>query len=220
MLTKDLINNCIPQLQPDDSVAKALQLMNDFRVPHLPVVDESMLLGLVSEDDLLDVQDEKTLLGTLNNIFIQATTKSTDFFLAAVKSCIEYDCRLVAVLNEKGEYEGAISSWDLLKTLGDFVGVERGGGIIVLSIERVNYSISEISRIVEGCDATILHLNTQSHPDTDVMTVTINVNKDEISSIISTFERYEYTVIFNYGHEVHISEIETNYKHLMNYLNI
>lgn len=220
MLTKDLINTCIPQLQPFDTVAKGLQLMNDFRVTHLPVVDEDILLGLVCEDDLLDIQDEKTLLGTLNNIFIQATTKSTDFFLAAVKSCMEYDCRLVAVLNEKGEYIGAINSWDLFKALGDFVGVERKGGIIVLSIERMNYSISEISRIVEGCDATILHLNTESHPDTDIMTVTINVNKDEIDKIILTFERYEYNVIYNYGQEVHTSEIESNYKHLMNYLNI
>jgi acetoin utilization protein AcuB len=62
MLTKDLINNNIPRLQLQDSVGKALQLINDFRISHLPVVSEETFLGLISEDDLLDAEDENYLL--------------------------------------------------------------------------------------------------------------------------------------------------------------
>lgn len=62
MLTIELINNNIPRLQLQDSVGKALQLINDFRVTHLPVVADSKYLGMVSEEDLLDVEEEKCQL--------------------------------------------------------------------------------------------------------------------------------------------------------------
>lgn len=220
MLTRDLINYSIPQLQVQDSVAKALQLMNDFRLTHLPVIQDSMLLGLISEDELLDVQDEQVLIQSLSNHFIQATVKSTDYFLAAVKSCMHHEVRLTAVLDEHGEYMGCVTSWDLFKNLGEYVGVDYPGSIIVLSVERVHYALSEICRIVENNDATILQLNTQTHPDTDLMTVTLQINKQEVSAILATFERYSYNVIYNHGIEDFVSDIESNYKHLMNYLNI
>ncbi len=55
MLTANLINNNIPRLKPQDTVAKALQLIADFKVTHLPVVSDGKFLGLISEEALLDV---------------------------------------------------------------------------------------------------------------------------------------------------------------------
>jgi acetoin utilization protein AcuB len=57
MLTAELINNNIPRLQLQDSVGKAIRLINDYRVTHLPVVNEEIYLGMISEDDLLDEYD-------------------------------------------------------------------------------------------------------------------------------------------------------------------
>lgn len=68
MLTIDHINKNIPQLQLSDTVSKALHLINDYRVTHLPVVSEKKFLGLVSEEDLLDQEDEPLILEALQNI--------------------------------------------------------------------------------------------------------------------------------------------------------
>lgn len=220
MLTKDLINHSIPQLQHRDTVAKALQLMNDFRLTHLPVVQENLFAGLISEDDLLDVLDDKTTLQALHLQYIGSAVKASDYFLTALDCCMQFECRVVAVVDEKNEYQGCISSWDLLKTIGEFIGSGHQGSIIALSVDRIHYNVSEICRIIENNDATILHLNTMFHPDTDIMTVTIQINKSEVHSIVSTFERFEYNVIYNHGPENRESEVESNYKHLMNYLNI
>ena len=54
MLAQELINNILPQLQLTDTVSTALQLMNDFKINHLPVVSDDKYLGLISEDDLFD----------------------------------------------------------------------------------------------------------------------------------------------------------------------
>jgi acetoin utilization protein AcuB len=220
MLTKDLINNNIPRLQLKDSVSKALQLINDFRISHLPVVSDDKFLGLVSEDDLLDAEDEKKSIDVLQDTFINAAVAGNVHFLNAVSNSIRFDTTVVPVVINEGEYLGVITTNDLLKTLGNFAGADEIGGIVVLEMERSQFSISEISRIVESNDCTILHLNTTADAVSGLLTVTLHINKKEIASIIATFERYEYDVIYSFGNEKFENEISTNYQNLMNYLDI
>lgn len=220
MLTIDLINNNIPRLQLQDSVAKALQLIADFKVTHLPVVSENAYLGLLSEEDLLDVEDEKLQVEALQKSFIPASVKDNVHFLNAVNTSIQFDTNIVPVLNEEGDLAGIISTTDLLKTLGNFAGANEIGGIIVLEMERSQFAISEISRIVESNDCTILHLNSHTDPVTGMLTVTLHINKKEIAAVVATFERYEYDVIYYFGNENFENEIHSNYRHLMNYLDI
>lgn len=220
MLTKNLINNNIPRLQLQDSVGKALQLINDFRISHLPVVTENIFLGLVSEDDLLDAENEKLPIEALQDSFLNAAVLGDVHFLNAVSNSIRFDTTVIPVVEKDNEFVGVITINDLLKMLGNFAGADEIGGIIVLEMERSQFSISEISRIVESNDSTILHLNTTSDAVTGLLTVTLHINKREIASIIASFERYEYDVVYSFGNEKFENEISTNYQNLMNYLDI
>lgn len=89
-----------------------------------------------------------------------------------------------------------------------------------MEMERSQFALSEISRIVESNDATVLHLNTTVQAETGMLTVTLHLNKKEIASIVAAFERYEYDVIYYFGDEKFENEIHSNYRHLMNYLDI
>lgn len=220
MLTVDLINTGIPRLQLKDSVSKALGLITDFRVTHLPVVDDDKFLGLISEDDLLDQEQPKMPVELMQETFIQAAVHDNEHFLNAVTCSNQFETTVVPVINEENELVGVITTDILLKTLGNFAGTNEIGGIIVLEMERSQFSISEISRIVESNDATILHLNSTVHAQTGMLTVTLHINKKEIAAITSTFERYEYDVIYYFGNEKFENEIHSNYRHLMNYLDI
>ena len=220
MLTIELINNNIPRLQLQDTVSKALHLMTDFRVTHLPVVADEKYLGLISEDDLLDAETDKMPIELMQETFIYAAVHENEHFLNAVNCSKQFDTTVVPVINEEKELEGVITTNELLKALGNFAGANEIGGIIVLEMERSQFAISEISRIVESNDATIYHLNTTIQPDTGMFTVTIHINKKEISAIVATFERYEFDVIYYFGNENFENEIHSNYRHLMNYLDI
>ncbi|MEJ7588446.1 MAG: CBS domain-containing protein [Ferruginibacter sp.] len=220
MLTAELINNNIPRLQLKDSVIKALQLINDYRVTHLPVVADDKYLGMISEDDLLDVEEEKGSLEFLQEHFILGFVKENEHFLNAVNCSNQYETSIVPVINEENELVGVITVTDLLKALGSFSGANEIGGIIVIEMERSQFAISEISRIVESNDATILHLNTTIQPDTGLFTVSLHLSKKEIAAIVSAFERYEYDIIYYFGDEKFENEIHTNYRHLMSYLDI
>jgi len=220
MLTIELINNNIPRLKLKDSVGRALQLINDFRVTHLPVVKDDKFLGLVSEDDLLDQDESKMPIELMQESFIHAAVHENEHFLNAVTCSNQIDSTVVPVINEENELMGVITTNELLKTIGNFAGTNEIGGIIVLEMERSQFAISEISRIVESNDATILHLNTTIHAETGMLTVTLHINKKEISAIVATFERYEFDVIYYFGNEKFENEIHSNYRHLMNYLDI
>ncbi|MEP6674090.1 MAG: CBS domain-containing protein [Ferruginibacter sp.] len=220
MLTIELINHNIPRLQLQDTVRKSLQLISDYKLTHLPVVADDKFIGLISEDDLLDAEEEKMPIELLQDSFIQAFVKENEHFLNAVNIINQFETSVVPVLNEERELLGAITTTELLKQLGSYAGASEIGGIIVLEMERSQFAISEISRIVESNDATVLHLNTTTQPDTGMLTVTLHINKKEITSIVSTFERYEYDVIYFFGNSNFENEIHSNYKHLMNYLDI
>ena len=220
MLAIELNTNLIPQLKLQDTVARALQLVNDFRVTHLPVVSDDKYLGLVSEEDLLDAEETKMPIELMQETFIYAAVHDNEHFLNAVNCSNQFDTTVVPVINEEKEFIGVITTNDLLKTIGHFSGANEIGGIIVLEMERSQFAISEISRIVESNGATIFHLNTTIDADTGIFTVTIHVNKKEISTIVATFERYEFDVIYYFGNEQFENEIHSNYRHLMNYLDI
>ncbi len=220
MLAKDLINKNIPRLRLQDSVGKALQLINDFRISHLPVVADDKFLGLVGEDDLLDAEDDKLSIEVLHDSFVLASVKENVHFLNAVNISIQYDTTVVPVVSADDDFAGVITIPDLLKMLGNFAGANEIGGLIVLEMERHQFAISEISRIVESNDCTILHLNTTADPLSGLLTVTLHINKREISSVVATFLRYEYTVTRSFGNETSENEITGNYRNLMNYLDI
>lgn len=221
MLTTELINNNIPRLQLQDGIAKALQLITDYRVTHLPVVSpDGKYLGLLSEDDLMDIEEEKGSVQYFEDALLNAFVKENEHFLNAVNCSNKYETSVVPVINEEKELVGVITVTDLLKALGDFSGANEIGGIIVMEMERSQFAISEISRLVESNDAHILHLNTTVQPETGLLTVTLHLNKKEISAIVATFERYEYDVIYFFGDEQFENEIHSNYRHLMNYLDI
>jgi acetoin utilization protein AcuB len=220
LLNKEIISAAIPSLHLNDPVAQALDLMADFHITHLPVVKEDKLAGLVSEEDLLNVEDDNTLLSVLQPGFSGIVAHADAFFFEAVQLVNENSLTLIPVVGPESEYTGAIVATDLLRQLGRVSGVNDTGGIIVLEMEKVSFSFAEISKLVETNDAQITQLNTYSDVASGNFYIALRINKAEISDVVSTFQRYEYQVKYGFGEELYENELRNNYDHLMNYLNI
>jgi CBS domain-containing protein len=218
MLTRDLISNSIPYLHKDDKVFHALQLMNDYHVAHLPVVENENYLGIISEEQLLQSDEEETI----NELPVTDGTTSVqanDHFLKAIQTAVVNKLSIVPVVEEK-LLVGIVTYNDLLRNASEFMSLNQPGALIVLEMESRSYSFTEINRIVESNDAQITQLNTFTDPETGIMQVTIRISKLEVSDIISTFQRYEYNVKYYFGEELYENELRSNYDNLMNYLKI
>lgn len=219
MLASQLINSSFPSVNLLDKLAFALQLMDEYDVLHLPVLSEEKFAGIISKDDLLD-GNEKSLLATVESALQKVSVKNEEHFLTALKIISDNELSLLPVVNEQNELMGVILAKNLLHMLSRFVGNEDRGGVIVLETDKRNFSFGEISRLVETNDAYITQLNTYTEGDTGLVVITLKVNKIEISDIVATFQRYEYSVRYFFGEEVYANELKENYNHLISYLNM
>jgi acetoin utilization protein AcuB len=218
MLTRDLISNAIPYLHKGDTVYHALQLMNDYHVAHLPVVENDSYLGIISEEQLLQ-SDEESNLTDLQISDGSTSVQANEHFLKAIQTAVANKLSIVPVVEEK-QLLGIVTYNDLLRNASDFMSLNQPGALIVLEIESHNYSFTQINRIVESVNAQITQLNTLTDPESGTIQVTIRVNKIEVSDLVSTFQRYEYNVKHYFGEELYQNELKTNYDNLMNYLSI
>lgn len=220
MLTRELQSQTLPSLQLYDKVYQALQLMNDNQVTHLPIVEGDKYIGIVSEDDLLQADNDNAELQTLQQSFSSASVNEEEHFLNAVQIAAENGLSVVPVINNENELVGTVVYNDLLKYASEFMSLKEPGGLIVLEMENSHYSFNEISKLVETNDAQITQLNTSTDPETGIILVTIRINKPEVSDIVATFQRYEYNVKYFFGEELFTNELRSNYDNLMNYLKI
>lgn len=220
MLTRELVSQSLPALHLHDKVYQALQLMNDNQVTHLPVVDGDTYAGLLSEDDLLQVENDHELLSKLDQSFFNVSVKEDEHFLKAIQLAAENGLSIVPVVNDEQELAGTVSYNELLRHASSFMSLNEPGALIVLEMPGNQYSFNEISKLVETNDAQITQLNTSNDPETGLMQVTIRINKPEVSDIIATFQRYEYNVKYFFGEEQYANELRSNYDNLMNYLKI
>ena len=218
MLTRNLISNAIPYLHKSDTVYHALQLMNDYHVAHLPVVEDESYLGIVSEEQLLQ-NDEETALTDLQITDGTTSVQGNEHFLKAIQTAVVNKLSIVPVVEEK-QLLGIVTYNDLLRNASEFMSLSQPGALIVLEIDSRSYSFTEINRIVESNDAQITQLNSYTDTETGLMQVTIRVNKIEVSDLLSTFQRYEYNVKYYFGEELYENELKTNYENLMHYLKI
>jgi acetoin utilization protein AcuB len=218
MLTRELISNSIPYLHKSDKVYQALQLMNDYHVAHLPIVEEEKFLGIISEEQLLH-SDDNNLLEQLPISDGGTSVQANEHFLKAIQVAVQNKLSVVPVI-ENEHILGIVTYNDLLKNASDFMSLNNPGALLVLEMESKAYSFTEINKIIESNDAQITQLNTYTDAETGIMQVTIRLNKLEISDIISSFQRYEYNIKYYFGEELYENELRSNYDNLMHFLNI
>lgn len=219
MLAQQLSQNDYPPVKLFDKISFALQLMEDYDVQHLPVINEDKFVGIIGKEDLLDA-DETAPVASIQEQLIKAFVKGDEYFLTVVKVTAQHQLSLIAVVNEHMELAGVITTAQLIKYTAHFLGSEEPGGVIVLETEKRHFSFGEISRLVETNDAYITQLNTSTEAETGLVIVTIKINKPEISDIIATLQRYDYSIRYYFGEEQFGNELKENFNQLMFYLNI
>jgi CBS domain-containing protein len=219
MLNKEMISSSIPSLKLTDSVFQAMELMAEFYVKQLPVVAGDKYVGLVYEDDLMNLEDTAEL-ESVSTHFSKVSVHGNMHFLDAVQTANDYHLTVVPVVEKDSDFIGIIVIGDLLRQLGKITGASEPGGVLVLEMDQRNFSFAEISKLIETNDAQITQLNTSWDNGSDSFLVTIKINKFEISDIVATFQRYDYQVKYYFGEELYENELKDNYDHLMNYLSI
>lgn len=220
MTAIDIKTDEVPCLLPEETVLRALQVMEEFRVIQIPVVKNGKYIGLMTEDDALTIEDLEDPIGRHLSTLLKVFVLQDQHVFDIIKLMSEFKLTNVAVADNNHNYLGCITAEHLVDVVAEFSSVNDPGSIIVLDLNVNDYSLSEIARIVESNDARILSSFVTSHKDSVQLEVTLKVNKSDLSGIIQTFNRYNYTVSASF-HESKLDELmHDRYEELMKYLNI
>jgi len=220
MVASELIANNIPPVHTSDSIQKVMERMVEFRVRHLPIVNEEQFLGLLSESDLIEESDYQTPIGALSLSLFNPYVLEDQHVYDVIWLFHEQQLTLVPVLDAKKNYLGVISINMMTEYFAKLTSVSDPGAIIVLEIGNKNNSLAHMAQIVESDNAQILSSYVRTFPDSTKMEVTLKVNKVDISAIVATFMRYEYDVKATFNHTGDNDGSKDRYDSLMNYLNL
>jgi len=221
LLAEKLISDAIPSVRSDEIGRKALSHMDVYRVSHIPVVDDAKYLGLVSDKLIYDLNltDEPISkeLDKLNTTHVHISQHIFELAIVMYKLKIS----VLPVLDDDHYYVGAITLYDLARRFASLFSLQEMGGVLVIETNVNDYSVSQISQIIESNDVKILSFFIDRKPGHSAMDLIIKLNKVELSGVVQSLMRYDYNVKAVYQDESMLNDLyKDRYDQFMRFMNI
>jgi acetoin utilization protein AcuB len=220
MLVKDLIEVDIPSLKTSDTGLLALSIMDDHKVSHLPIVNHVEFLGLITEDDILNLNHPEWALGEHELSLFKPYVEMNQHIFEAIYLMSELKLTLIPVVDEHNHYKGYLDLPCVTEKFAHLATLNEPGSLLILSVGIRDYSLAEIAKIVESNDARIMSCYLNTHSESTEMEVTLKINRGDLSGIIQTFNRYNYVVKASYQESKHDEDMKGRFDQFMNYLNM
>ncbi|MGO3805610.1 MAG: CBS domain-containing protein [Sphingobacterium sp.] len=208
------------EIDASTTIELGLDKLNETHASQLAVVKKHEYLGLVTEDDLLSVSDVSkpisSLAVTLGFLYLYEYQHVYD----ALQYMTAHQLQILPILNKENTYLGVLTSQNLIKALNSTLGNQPPGAIIVLELGKNDVSFSHIAHIFESENVRILNAAVRDISDTTKIEMTIKVDKQNISTLVSSLWRFDYVVKATFNDGSQDSDIKERYDILMNYLNL
>ncbi|MEZ7902160.1 MAG: CBS domain-containing protein [Flavobacteriales bacterium] len=220
MTASQLIIESLPPIKLNEKCSKAVSWMSEFKISHLPVVNDNTFEGIISEESLLDFNYKNETIAESNIQLMHVFTYEYQHIFEAMKQMSDNHLTILPILDRNDNYIGSTTLSHLMTLTTNTTSVKEPGGVIVLSVNSKDYSLAQIAQIVESNNARILSSFITSSPETTEMEVTIKINKKDLGAILQTFNRYDYTVIESYQKEQNHDEMKDRFDYLMKRLDL
>lgn len=220
MFASNCINHEIPFLQPEDKGLTALSLLEELKISEIPIVDNEKYVGIITELELLDYE---CIDGQVKDIGIELKkpcVDEKDHLFEVVSMMATENLSILPVVSDDDHYLGCVDLMTIVKKISESEGYSSKGGVLELEIPVHDYSMAEISRLVESNDVKIVHSVVHSSPDSKMLIVTLKINSSNLSAVIKTFERFGYTVSASYQQDEYEEDLRKRYEGFLRYLNI
>ena len=215
------INNMIPPLKPTDRVKMGLTWMEEIRTNVLPVVEDGLFKGLITDEMIYNLNEPELLVGDVDMDNVGCYVFRDKHIYDVLKVSSEFHSTMVAVLDRGNAYQGVVTIEDAIAAFAETLSIQTSGGVLILSMLMTEYSLFEIARVIESENAKILSSFITSDPlDDNKIKVTLKVDQPELRHIKATLERFGYRVIDHYQEEVAISQEQDRLDNLLRFLDI
>lgn len=220
MTAKSLIALDIPSLSVEQTGRDAFHLLSDYHVKHLPVVDNGLFVGLLSEEDIFNHKLYDSIASYDLSSVRQFAVRESEHIFEVMRLMGDNRLTVIPVVDDEGAYQGLITQNDLLRYFANVSSFSEPGAVLVLGMSRRDYSLTTIARIVEEEDVKILTVLVNSAPDPDDVEVTLKLNRHELGRAVASLERHGYEVRETFSEIENADGMKERYESLMNYLSV
>ncbi|MES2240407.1 MAG: CBS domain-containing protein [Bacteroidota bacterium] len=217
----EIINYITNDFKPIDSqetIAAVKDFLVDFEFSHFPIVEDGIYIGSISAEDVETFEEEKKVLDyryALETFFIRTNA----LWLEVLEVFAKNHSNLIPVLDENNKYVGYYEIEDIINFFHQTPFIKEQGSIIKVKKGILDYSMSQITQIVESNNGKLLGLFI-SEADIDTVEVTIKISLGAINEIIQTFRRYDYEIISEHHEDAYITNLKERSDYLDKYLNM
>lgn len=218
MSIENNIQNDVKICHLSDKVEDLQMLFNELTFTHLPIENDGVYLGCISEADIRCYDSEKTIAEyqySLEGFFV----RNDDYWLETLQKFAQNHTNILPVLSQENEYLGYLDLTEILSSFNETPFLSEPGGIIVLEKGVKDYSFSQIGQIAESHNAALLGIFVSSK-DTDVTQITVKLSTSGLNEILQTFRRYGYTIVSEHQEDSFRESLKDRSKYLDKYLNI
>lgn len=192
MFSKEFLTNEIPALNSEDTGSFALSLMEEYKLKHLPVLKEGKYSFLISEKDIFRMENPEESIEGLS-IFASYAKEDTSI-LDILRLINQYQLTLLPVVNNQGEYLGAITLPNLLEKIGELCNTSRNGAIIAIELNPQDYILSQIIYLVEQNNARVSNIFSFIEEETSKLVLILKIDLEDGSNVVRSLERFNYSV--------------------------
>jgi len=214
----EYITNDFRAIDSQDSISTVQAFFDGSHFSHFPIIEEGIYIGSIAGEDIETFDPEKKVTDyrfTLEGFFARTNTIWLDVLEVFAKN----HTNLIPVLDENNVYVGYYEIEDILKFFHETPFLKEPGAIIVVKKPILDYSMSQITQIVESNNGKLLGLFI-SEADVESVEVTLKITLGAMNEIIQTFRRYDYEIISEHQEDSYISNLKERSDYLDKYLNI
>lgn len=218
MELKDFVINDIEPLSLKDKVSDLKLLFNQLTYSHIPIVNDGVYLGCISETDAHCFEGANTISDcnyAIEGFFVRPATN----WLDVLEAFAQNDSNIMPILSQKNKYLGYYELNDIIHLFNETPFFAEPGGILIIEKGINDYSFSEISQIVESNGAKLLGAFI-SKMDGDLIRITLKIGNASLNEIIQTFRRYSYIIVSGHEEDSYIESLKERSQYLDKYLNI
>jgi CBS domain containing-hemolysin-like protein len=205
-------------IDSQDTIETVKYFFDDLNFSHFPVVEEGIYIGSIASEDLETFENDKKVIDyryTLEGFF----TKTDSLWLEVLEVFAKNHSNLIPVLDENNTYVGYYEIDDIMSFFHQTPFLKEQGRIIKVKKGILDYSMSQITQIVESNNGKLLGLFI-SEADIDTIEVTMKISLGAINEIIQTFRRYNYEITSEHHEDDYINNLKERSDYLDKYLNI
>lgn len=202
MKVREAIHSATPALQSSDSVEKALGLLMEHHVRHLPVVNEDgRLAGIIAEERLMDADGPASSIGALLVGRPVSVLPDAHIFDAA-RMMVKHDLSTVPVADSEGQYHGLLRRHDIFDQFAQMLSTRQQGAILALEVDPRDYALAKLIHTIEQNGAKVLAVASESPDETsDKIRVTLKLNVTDITRVRHVIEHHGYRIVASFSED-------------------